>query len=401
MQKLIIYLNTPDFSTLSWIRLHKQQAPDICLRGSTDSLIELDKTQLTEIIVVAAPLEVLLTQVNLPKLNRQRLAKALPFALEEQLLTEVAELHFAHGTHNGGSLPVAVVTKTLMATWMNKLKELDLTPTAFIPAPLALSYTENSWHIKIMHDYALVRTGINSGFSCDKQNLATLLQLQLTEAIVPPQQIQVDNYSIESVDLPGFANLVVNDYPEKQFMLELAQINLPPALNLLQNGYQARRKLASSKPIWLRAGLVAAAWITLMLIGNIISFGILHHQSSQLQTAINKIYQQQFPNAKVISAPKQRMAEKLNQLTNQSHTNPLLLWLAQLGNSLDGSNIKIQQLEFNDNKLVIDIAAAKVDNIDVFTQNLAQQGLSVKQQNIITGGTQTTGTLIISDGSTA
>jgi type II secretory pathway component PulL len=127
----------------------------------------------------------------------------------------------------------------------------------------------------------------------------------------------------------------------------------------------------------------------------------LHHQSSQLQTAINKIYQQQFPNAKVISAPKQRMAEKLNQLTNQSHTNPLLLWLAQLGNSLDGSNIKIQQLEFNDNKLVIDIAAAKVDNIDVFTQNLAQQGLSVKQQNIITGGTQTTGTLIISDGSTA
>src|SRR5690348_9570489 len=65
-----------------------------------------------EITVVVPAEEVLLTSAVLPKLSRARLQQALPFAIEDQLTSDIETLHFVPGaTQPDGVTPIAVVAQ--------------------------------------------------------------------------------------------------------------------------------------------------------------------------------------------------------------------------------------------------------------------------------------------------
>ena len=49
------------------------------------------------VVVFVSGVEVVLTDVALPNMNKQKLLKAIPFALEEQLASDVEDNHFAMG----------------------------------------------------------------------------------------------------------------------------------------------------------------------------------------------------------------------------------------------------------------------------------------------------------------
>src|ERR1700687_202408 len=71
-----------------------------------------------EVIVIVPGEDVLLVHAKLPKMNRSRFLKVLPFALEEQLIDEVETLHFALAeTQDTGDLAVAVVRQQKMQEW--------------------------------------------------------------------------------------------------------------------------------------------------------------------------------------------------------------------------------------------------------------------------------------------
>jgi general secretion pathway protein L len=327
--------------------------------------------------------------------------QALPYAVEEQLLTDVNELHFAIGDYQAdGTLPVAIVAKTKIAHWVALLKAAGIEPSALIPAPLTLPLADNDWFIQLWDNQAIVRTGTYSGFACDKQNLLSLLTFKQTEQTAPHAiyLLNTDAAPLRA-EKEGLTAVIDKQLTDKQFYAEILPQLATPAINLLQGEFQARRKTSHSKKIWLLASCVTAAWLAIVLFGNIVSYAILHHEASKLQTAINRIYMRNFPQATSVVAPKQRITDKLNNLLNQNHKNRLLVWLASIGKSLhDSSAIKIKQLDYRNNVLNLEITAPNFDSVDHFAQSLTQQNLQVKQQNFAAAGTQVKGVLIITDG---
>jgi general secretion pathway protein L len=402
MEKIIIYLHNTDLSLLSWAIISDAGILQKITPHGDMQALTIAATH-KEVIVIAPPEDVLLIEAKLPKLSRQRMLQALPFALEEQLLTDISELHFAAGDYQANNtLPVAIIAKIKIETWLNTLKEAGISPSSLIPAPLILPLSDNDWYLQLRDDSAIVRTGRYSGFACDKHNLEAFIQLNKAEQADAPHAIYLINEGATPflAENEGLKELVTEKrLTDKQQFAEIAQQCESPAINLMQGDFQAKRKTSHSKKIWLLAACVAAGWLSLLLIGNSVSYFILHHESAKIEMAINTLYKQNFPKSTSMVAPKQRMTEKLNNLMNENHKNRLLVWLAYIGKSLHQTNtIKIQQLDYRNNSLSLDVSAPNFESIDTFTQTLAQQSLSVKQQNVAAAGTQVKGALIISDG---
>jgi general secretion pathway protein L len=394
MRKIILYLEKADLTQLSWILINDQGAAEqITLHGQLSELSALATGQALPITVVAAPEDVLIISAKMPKLNRQRLLQALPFAIEEQLLAEIDDLHFAIGDYTPEGLPVAIITKNKLRYWLDILKENGLQPFAILPAPLTLPWQEHQWQVSIFADTAIARTGKFSGFACDKQNLAVLLELKLADQTIPPAAVNIINYAPDT-----FAQ-ATQHAPEKDFLLALANLDEKNTLNLLQGAFQPKRTATYSKKIWTMTAWLAIAWIAVVLTCNLITLTVLRHQNTKLESAINTIYKHNFPAATSVVAPKSRMTEKLNNLTNDNHKNRLLVWLAYLAKSdAQIKALKLKQLEYRNNQLSLEFTAPSFASIDSLSQALTQQGLQVKQQNVSAVGAGATGTLLISDG---
>ncbi|MDR3492521.1 MAG: type II secretion system protein GspL [Gammaproteobacteria bacterium] len=355
-------------------------------------------SNLYDIHVVVPSQTVLLSYAKLPKLNRHRLLQAIPFALEEQLLTDVHDLHFAIGTYQTDGIPVAIVTKKQMALWSTLLAEHDIKATVMLPESLAIPYAVDQWHILIHDDLAIVRTDFYNGFGCDKNNLAQMLLLKLNETTVKPAEIMIINYDDAELNLKiNNINIIENNFSSQNFLKEMHAISDYP-INLLQQQFEAKKSKIENKKIWRISSYLASAIIGLLFLSHIVSFFILHNQVTALDNAITKIYKHNFPLASSIIAPKQRMNDKLNNLQHQGNKNHLLVWLSYVGKSLkEASGIRLAQLDFHNNQLNIQITALNSNQLDTFTQSLTQQGLNVKLQDVSVENKSAKGTVIITE----
>lgn len=348
---------------------------------SAGELSELStKTNDSDILVIVPAEDVLLLETVLPKLSKSKLRQALPYALEEQVVGDVDDLHFAIAEQtNDGTVPVAIVAKQKMRLWLETLNSAGIHPSAIIPMTLLLPWHENKWDIYSFDDTYLVRTGKYAGFAADKTSFDTILQLKHAEH--PEILISSSSTSIND------NNVIFTDTQN--------------TINLLQGTYQAKRKITHTKNVWHYALYLAIAWIGISFFSHIVSFIILHHQASNIENEINQIYYRYFPHATSVVAPRDRMEQKLKEITNAAQKNNFLSLLATVGQSLmKTKGIRLQNLDYHNGILTLDISSAAFDNIDELSNHLSSSGLNVKQQNSATTGTQVKATLIINAGAT-
>src|SRR5690606_3089436 len=95
------------------------------------------------ILLVPGP-DVLLAEPVLPLKSGAKLAQIVPFALEEQLATDVEDLHFAVGKRDGRpGTPVAVVSRARMQEWQDTLTAAGIHADSIYAETAALPVTPN------------------------------------------------------------------------------------------------------------------------------------------------------------------------------------------------------------------------------------------------------------------
>ena len=79
------------------------------------------------VVIIVPAIAVVLYHLEIPIRNRQRLQSAIPYALEERLVTPIDQLHFSYTVlkqdRNNSVLQVAVVSGEMMEYWLQLLKE--------------------------------------------------------------------------------------------------------------------------------------------------------------------------------------------------------------------------------------------------------------------------------------
>lgn len=382
MQKRIfIYLHTTPTLQASWIILDAFNKITASVERGELEKLTVDKD--CDVIVVVPTEDVLLTQVQLPKMSRSRLMQALPFALEEQLIADVSELHFAVGDYQeDGTFPVAVIAQTKMTAWIHLFSELGISPRAFIPDIFTLDYEAFTWNINSSHHCSVVRTARFGGFACEQENLNTLVQLKLAE----------ESHS----DSIALAN---TQYSETQLLENLSQKFATLAfINLLQSQFHAKPQASNTRKVWLTTCYLAIALVVLVFMRDSISYFILHQHAKKLDAAIAQIYHANFPQATSVVAPRDRMEQKLHALSGEISKNNFLALLSMIGKSISEAHVNIANMDFREQRVVLEISAASFDNLDAFTQALKKQGLAVKQQSAAEAGAGVKASLLIQAG---
>ncbi len=374
-----------DPDLVSWVFVDEHgQVGDIS-QGSLDEISEQLLAGL-KIIVLVPGNDVTLSAARVPTQNKKRLMTALPFALEDQLISDVEDLHFALGGRNDqGETNCAVVNSDKMDVWVAKLKEFGIQANMIVPDILAVPYVSGSWSLLIEDNIVLVRTGTQSGFSIEAENAAALLEMFLKEnSENPPQQLYVYKYDDDAGESPDLSSLQLKIQEDICVinMLPLVQgLDLDYVINLLQGDYSRREQIGKIWRPWLPAAAMLGGLVFLQLAMTTTTYFQLRSQSAEQQAQIEQTYRSAFPNAKNIVDPRLQMERKLKSLRGGSGEggNSALGLLSDAATVLKSTEgLKIKSLRYKDGKLNVDMIIKDLQTLDKVKLQLTQNtGLSV------------------------
>ncbi len=400
LERLIIFLKSNDPVHPAWAVVDaSNRVRQVSLHDNPEGLAEIAEDK--EVIIVVPAEDVLLTMAILPRMSRAKLMQALPYSLEEQLVDDVEDLHFAPGDYlTENTLPVAIVALEKMRNWMTLLEAWELNPDAMMPATLALPLTENTWHVYV-NDIAVVRTDEFQGFACDRANLVSMLELAIAAADIKPQLIHIHNDSSHEFKTAFPDTIPIKEdiiTPEQSLSELAANIKLENTLNLLQGEFAVKKsRLPQINKVWQIAAYLAAAWLFLLFFSPIISSFILSHRVNAINEQIAQIYKRNFPDSSSMVAPKMRLQDKLQKLSAEIGENRALLLMGYVGKALQaGKTVRLQRLDFQNNSVTLVLTAASSEDFTAFTDFLTQQGLTVKQQNANLNGAHINATVEVS-----
>ena len=104
-------------ANLSVVRLESGQLR--LWRAGADDAVTMDATQLwPDNTVFAVPADaVRVVKKNLASDEAKHLRKSLPFLMEEEVIDDIDDLHFAYHLHENGGLEVAIVARQTIDAW--------------------------------------------------------------------------------------------------------------------------------------------------------------------------------------------------------------------------------------------------------------------------------------------
>lgn len=394
--KLIIYLHANDLLHPDWVLVNADGVIERQQRAShPEELAALASEK--EIIVIVPSQDVLLTTVNLPKMNRNRLIQAIPFVLEEHLVQDVELMHFAvDSQQEDGSILVAAIADEKMRVWLDLLSSWSVRPDAFVPLSLLLPVEDNHWTAHIS-DVVTVRMSKVSAAAFEAVSFVDCIQFALKDLTVP-QQLQINNYT-ESAYADCFdasLNVVERIRSADDELKDIALlIKGAPEINLLQGDYAVKKSNLPHIAGMYKIGFyLVASWIVLLFLYPFISYFILHSKVNALDQQIAAIYKRHFPQSTSVIAPKLRMQEKLQKMNADVGENRVLQLMDDVGKAMQESHsIKLKRFDYQNNQLTLELTAANSEDFSAFSDHLTQQGLSVKQQNADLAGSHINATL--------
>jgi general secretion pathway protein L len=377
-ETLLIRLPSADDADCGWVILDGdgRRQGDVS-RGPLAEAAPFAKGRRVVVLIPGA--EVLLTDVKIPGANRQRVSRAVPFALEEQLADDVEELHFAIGKAQAvGEYPVAIVARERMDHWTARLREAALFVEQMIPETLLLPCEEGKWTVLIDRSGALVRTGPYSGFTSDIDNLGTLLSGALSsgDEELPQLYVLVADRAMPP-ELNGMeAELRMERlHGEPLELLADGYVPVPP-LDLLQGRYGRKEELGR---LW-RPWRATAALLLIGVVLGIVTLGVeywqLRTEQARLTARIDELYRQTFPGRKLVNARVQ-MQQQLEQLQRGKGGGgeQFLSLLAKTGEVLVRMpGVDLNAVSFRAGRLDLDLSARDLQMLDQLKQALVDSG---------------------------
>jgi general secretion pathway protein L len=375
----------------NWLRLGPEGAPvgNIHVGALQSAASAADGLR---VVVLVPGTDCLLTRVRIPGSNRQKLLRAIPYALEEQLSDEVEQLHFAVGEQTpDGEWPVVVISRDYIATLLEVLAEAGLEAQQVIPEILAIPFNEGEFSVLVSRDVALVRNDASSGFAVDSDNLGMLLAAQpLEEDQTAPRVHMYVNQDSQVPDSTDYAGLVNVETFAANPLGIFAQGLDTRSINLLQGAFSRRGEWSRVLKPWRATAALLLAGVLISLFVTGFNYYRLGMESEQLQAGIEQTFRKAMPGTQRVVNPRVQLQQELDRLQGGASGGGFLLLLAKTGAVLkDVSGVEIAGVTFRAGRLDLDVKVSNLQLLDTIKQSLANTGgLEVEIQSATTDSDQ-------------
>jgi general secretion pathway protein L len=371
-----------------WLRLDQEGKPlgglhSGALTGAAEEAAGL------KAVLLAPAIDCLLTKVRIPGRNRQKLQRAAPYALEDQVSDEVDQLHFALGPEQlEGDWPVAVISRRYMEAVLAETAAAGLELQQVIPEQLAVPYTEHGISVVIDAGMAVIRNGEYSGYAVETENLGMFLATSGENSENPlTLQLYLQQDGVVP-DTAGYAGeILTSSYTENPLVLYAQGLD-NRAIDLLQGSYGRSGEWARILRPWRATAALLLVGVVVSNVAVGIDYYRLSKESEVLRSQIETTFRETFPGTQRVVNPRVQMQQQLDQLQRGRGTgSDFLELLGRTGKVLKAvQGIEATGASFRAGRLDLDLTATDLQLLDKLKRDLAQAGgLAVEIQSATAG----------------
>ena len=342
------------------------------------------------VLLVVPGSAVLLTGADVPASQLSRARVAIPWALEDRLVADVEQLHFALGTQRAdGTWPVAVVARADMDDWLARCRAVGLQPHSVRPEPLALpAPPDDGWLALTEPGYVVVRTADDAGFACEPEMLGLL-----AGALPAPTQIRslgagAVTWPVDLAPLVGAPEAVAD--PAAAFTWAGAGIEL------LQGPYSRRERAGRQWRRWRTPAALAGVLALIAGIQLAFDYAALGAREAALREELAAVFKATFPDVQQVSDPRAQMAARLRTLQGADAGDADFAGLlARVGAGIGDQDATLTALTWRGGALELEIAVDDLPVLDRVQRGLDEAGLETELRGAERDGERTTGRITV------
>jgi general secretion pathway protein L len=345
------------------------------------------------VAVLVPAADVLCLEVELPARSGARAAQLVPFALEEQLATDVETQHFAVApADNAGRTAVAVVARALLEEWLARLASAGLRPELLCTDAALMPRVAGTVVALLEGDTLSLSDGEQDErltLSAPPGGFAAALAIALGDEQASTQLLLHANppdWQRRSAEVEAargqLAGLKVQLLASGALPWLAAQLPAARPTNLLQGTYAPRTALGAGWSRWRIATALAGALLLLHAGSQLYSLWHLGRSERELDAKIAALAGPWLPagSESVRRVLEPRLLEAQAQ-GGRSGLLPALQVLAQAMNGVSGA--RVRALDFRDGALQLKVRAGDAQSLDRINQGLRAAGW---QAQLVSGG---------------
>lgn len=345
------------------------------------------------VIVLVPGEEVLTLPVDLPIKAGARLRAAVPYALEEQLATDIEDLHFAIGpATDSGKWPVAVVAHAAIDGWLARLREAGIHPVRLVPDYHGVQRMPNTISLIAGDQSIMVNDGADLAFMI--RDLPPGDALAMTGILDTPAGAEeaVPRHLVAWC-APDAEQRFAHDWNALRTELDSVDVNVMPdgvlprlaatvaagsGINLLQGAYGKRTEMASVLKPWRFAAALLLGVVVLGLIGKGVDYIRLDRQQAALQAQYLELYQTIRPNDSRVPADPIGTADSLTRELIGNSAGPTQVFLPslmQLAEAIiQNREAKVEAVSYRAGVIDVRLTAPDVTTLDRIQKVVSDSG---------------------------
>jgi general secretion pathway protein L len=357
-----------------------------------------------QVVVLAPATQILLAEPDLPPGSGLKLARAVPFALEEQLTEDVDRLFFALGKRRpDGGTPVAVVSRTALQGWLARLSAAGLEAAAIYADMSLLPANPSQTVLWLENNRLSVRRPGKLPFAVELTPVTEALIVSgvIADPLAEPGTPNVLESAVLYVTredwsrVQGEVEKLVGQFESLKIQL-LGDGPLPwlarslaatDAVNLLQGEFARTTDYGAGWRRWRTAAALAAGLLIVHVGAEAVQLHQAKRETAALDAEIAQVFTAAMP-AEPLRDPRRQMQARLERIR---HSGPgqeyFLRSLQALGGALTAvPKTTIDSLSYREEALEMKVTAPSLAELSQLSQLLAKQSLTAEIQSSAPAG---------------
>jgi len=390
-ETLVIRLRAAEEAPASWLIVDANGARS----GPVHSGPVADALGLAQdrrVVLLLPGSEVTLAEPELPMRGGARFAQAVPFALEEQLASDVELLHFAVGARAVGAAgtPVAVVSRAALERWLAQVDAAGIELAAAYADSLAVPAAGAGLTLLLDDGALYVRRADSLPYVLDAEPLDGALELVLGAGVVEAETGEhvtfysgTAEYERQRDTIEGLrsrtATLQVKLLPDGPLPLLAAQAVTGAGVNLLQGTYAPRSSLGNRLRQWRLPAALAAALALLFIGSQAATWWQQSRKERALDAEIAQVFAQALPGQPVVDV----RAQLQGALGSAGGAGSgLLAAMSALAQAMaQAPAARIEAVSFRGNALELRLTAPTIESLDGIKQGMSRDGIQAEIQS--------------------
>ncbi len=403
-QTLLLRLPLPGQEETEWLTVDDTgQSETIRQRGSLTLAAAVSRTG--KVVALAPATQILMAEPELPPGSGVKLARAVPFAVEDLLTEDIDQVSFAIGRRRpSGGTPVAAVSRAVLQGWIADLSAAGLEPLAIYPDISLMPESPTQTVLWLEKERLAVRRPGALPFAVELSPVSEALVV--AGVIADPLDTESEPKVPESAVLYAtredwaraqgeferltekFDSLKVQLLPDGPLPWLARELQSTEAINLLQGEFERTTDFGARWHRWRTAASLAAVLLAVHIAAQAVQIQRAKHETAALDAQIASVFSTAMP-ADTLQDPRRQMQSRLNRI-RKSGAGPenFLRALKVLSGALAvAPKTDIDSLSYHEDSLDMKVSAPSLGALSQLSQFIGKQGMTAEIKSSIPAGT--------------